>query len=85
MNHSDTVINAKVKIFLDKKMQRVIKNALKPESETPSSDRSETEVLIKKDYLIIETHASDTSALRAALNSYLRWVEGISKIVENIR
>jgi len=85
MNHSDTAINAKVKIFLDEKMQRVIKNALKPESETPSSDRSETEVLIKKDYLIIETHASDTSALRAALNSYLRWVEGISKIVENIR
>jgi tRNA threonylcarbamoyladenosine modification (KEOPS) complex Pcc1 subunit len=84
MNHSDTVINAKVKIFLDKKMQRVIKNALKPEADTPSSDRSETEVLIKNDYLVIETRASDTSALRAALNSYLRWVEGISKIVENI-
>ncbi len=84
MNHSDTVINAKVKIILEKKTQKVINDALKPESETPSSDRSETKVLIKNDYLVIETLASDTSALRAALNSYLRWVEGISKIVETI-
>jgi tRNA threonylcarbamoyladenosine modification (KEOPS) complex Pcc1 subunit len=84
MSNSDLTIHASVKITLNEKILQAIEKALKPESENPSSERSKTSVTTYKNELIIETWASDTTALRASLNSYLRWVEGIQNIVENI-
>lgn len=75
-------ISAKVNIVLDPDLLDAMKTALIPEAESPSSERSRTEVRIQGNELVIETVASDTSALRASLNSYLRWVQGIQGIVD---
>ena len=75
-------ISAKVNIVLDPDLLDAMKTALIPETESPSSERSRTEVRIQGNELVIETVASDTSALRASLNSYLRWVQGIQGIVD---
>lgn len=84
MYRSDESVKAMVSIQLDKSLLSSIEKALKPETETPSSDRSNTIVEIKDDQLVISTEASDTSALRASLNSYLRWVEGIQGIMDGL-
>lgn len=77
-------VNAIIKIDLDEAVLRVIDTALSPETETPSSERSETSIDIVDGTLVIETQASDTTALRASLNSYLRWVEGIQNILMSL-
>ena len=84
MDTPDEPVSAVIKIELNDKLLGVIETALVPEAETPSSDRSKTEVMIEENYLVIVTRASDTTALRASLNSYLRWVDGIQNIVEII-
>ena len=75
-------VSAKVAIDLDLDLLDAMKTALIPEAESPSSERSRTEVKIQGNELVIETFASDTTALRASLNSYLRWVQGIKGIVD---
>jgi len=81
MDSVDADVVSVVKLELDKKLLDAIDVALKPESESPSSERSKTSISIDENHLIIATYASDTTALRASLNSYLRWVEGIQNIV----
>ena len=75
-------VSAKVSIVLDPDLLDAVKKALIPEAESPSSERSRTDVIIQGNELVIETVASDTTALRASLNSYLRWVQGIQGIVD---
>ena len=75
-------VSAKVNIVLDPDLLDAVKTALIPEVESPSSERSRTGVSIQGNELVIETVASDTTALRASLNSYLRWVQGIQGIVD---
>jgi tRNA threonylcarbamoyladenosine modification (KEOPS) complex Pcc1 subunit len=77
-------IYAKVQIDFQDRLLLAIENSLNPESETPSSDRSQTLVRIEDESLILEIYANDTTALRASLNSYLHWIEGIQKIIESI-
>ena len=84
MDTPDDAVLAVIKIELNNKLLGVIETALVPEAETPSSDRSKTNVMIENNYLVIQTQASDTTALRASINSYLRWVDGIQNIVESI-
>lgn len=84
MFNPETPVLATITIDLDDKMLKVIETALVPETDTPSSDRSETSVLLKDNQLVIQTRASDTTALRASLNSYLRWVDGIQNILTDI-
>ena len=75
-------VSATVRIELDTDLLATMNTALIPEAESPSSERSKTEVTIQRNELVIETVASDTTALRASLNSYLRWVQGIQGIVD---
>ena len=75
-------ISAKVNIVLGADLLDAVKTALIPEAQSPSSERSRIEVRIQGNELVIETFASDTTALRASLNSYLRWVQGIQGIVD---
>jgi len=58
----------------------VIVSTLSPEigRELP---RTETNISRKGDTVTIKVHAKDTSAMRAALNSYLGWI----RITEDIR
>lgn len=84
MNSVDADVVSVVKLELDEKLLQAIDVALQPESENPSSERSKTSISIEDEHLIITTYASDTTALRASMNSYLRWVEGIQNIVLSI-
>lgn len=77
-------IHSEIYIKTSSDLKNIIIKALKPESETPSSNRSHTIVKTVDGGILISSTASDITALRAALNSYLRWVQGILNMVEKI-
>ncbi len=62
----------------------VVLNALGPETDSQSNERSSVELHPTIDGVRISVEASDTTALRAALNSYLHWVEGILRMFQNL-
>lgn len=63
-----------------KKMGHIVAESLQPELDNPSSDRSKVELIIKDGgEVALHITATDTSALRATLNSYLRWIGAITK------
>jgi tRNA threonylcarbamoyladenosine modification (KEOPS) complex Pcc1 subunit len=77
-------IEAVVSLKIKPEIRNILINALKPESELPTSERTQTSVNIQDDRLLIITHASDVTALRAALNSYMHWIKGILNLVDEI-
>jgi len=54
--------------------------ALKPEAKSPPTPRSRVRVDGEGSKLAVCFEASDTSALRAAINSYLHWIALIRDI-----
>jgi tRNA threonylcarbamoyladenosine modification (KEOPS) complex Pcc1 subunit len=60
--------------FSSEKQLKVVLEALKPETETSTTSRSKVDIKAEGQNLILEFKATDTSALRAALNSYLRLI-----------
>jgi len=60
--------------FPEKKQLDAIFLALEPETRIKLASRSKVEVRRQDEYLILVFEAEDTSALRAAINSYLHWV-----------
>ncbi|MDH5448281.1 MAG: KEOPS complex subunit Pcc1 [Candidatus Bathyarchaeota archaeon] len=56
------------------KLLKVLLKALLPETKKPTTSRSKVSVEGEGKKLTIRIEAKDTSALRATLNSYLRWV-----------
>ena len=58
----------------------IIIKALEPELESGISDRSKVLLKASEKGLVIEVSADDVIALRAAVNSYLYWVQGIMEI-----
>ena len=60
--------------FSSEKQLKVVLQALKPETETSSTSRSEVHLKTEEQILILDFRATDTSALRAAMNSYLRLI-----------
>jgi tRNA threonylcarbamoyladenosine modification (KEOPS) complex Pcc1 subunit len=65
---------ADVKIAFEKEKEaKSIHNSLKPEELLPDSARCKVIITRRKNVLCIEIDAKDTAALRAALNSFLRW------------
>ncbi len=55
--------------------------ALQPETKTAPVARSKVQVVGEGRNLILSFEAKDTSALRAAINSYLRWVHLTKDVV----
>jgi KEOPS complex subunit Pcc1 len=76
---------AEITLQMTEETADIIIKALKPEADTPSSNRSNT--LIEKNYNRVTIHvsANDTTALRASVNSYLHWVQGIIDMVREIK
>ena len=70
-------IEFKSEIFL-----QTIFEALKPETLSPPSRRSKAYVKVDGKTLILKFEAADTTALRAALNSYMRWIKLAVEILE---
>jgi len=64
---------------------RILESSLRPEVERPSSTRTRASLKAEGSVLKLEIIASDITALRAALNSYLRWVQSINEVIEKTR
>jgi tRNA threonylcarbamoyladenosine modification (KEOPS) complex Pcc1 subunit len=60
--------------FQSEKQLQVVLQALKPETETSTTNRSEVNMNPEGKSLVLDFRAKDTSALRAAVNSYLRLI-----------
>lgn len=66
--------NALIRLELSSKRQlEILLKALLPETRKPTTSRSRISIEGKDKTLIIRIETKDTSALRATLNSYLRW------------
>lgn len=50
-----------------------VRQALAPEEVLPASTRSKANVKRRENALFLRVDADDTAALRAALNSFIRW------------
>jgi KEOPS complex subunit Pcc1 len=64
----------------------IIYKTLMPEIEKPATRRSRANLEKNKRSLILKIEATDTIALRATLNAYLRWINsllGVLKVLEN--
>ncbi len=59
-------------------------NALKPETRKSPGSRSRTKVEKEDGKLKISFKAKDTSALRAAINAYLRWISLTRNVLESV-
>jgi KEOPS complex subunit Pcc1 len=62
----------------------IVSASLEPEVESLPSDRTDVDVKKEGDHLILEIRATDIVALRAGINSYLRWIEGILDMIDTI-
>ena len=81
-----TKTNATVRLKLSSKKQgQIIIDSLKPETSNPTSRRSKATIRMEDGVLILEIEAYDTTALRASLNSYLRWINSILDILINLK
>ncbi len=59
--------------FKDSKTAKVVMEALKVEGLPPKASRAEVDITHRKNILSLDINARDTAALRAAINSFLRW------------
>ncbi len=71
---------AKILVEAPRDAVDIIIKALRPELESSISDRSNVVVKVSEKGLVIQVSADDVTALRAAVNSYLYWVQGIMDI-----
>ena len=78
------MINAEVSIQLSPEIAAIVEKSLIPEVEHPVSQRSNVEIQAEEERLTISMEASDVTALRAAFNSYLRWVEAIINVIDSV-
>ena len=76
---------AEIRFNATEKLVNILSGALLPEAERPSSARSSVTMEIEGQMLAIQVRASDIAALRAALNSYLRWADAVIDVVERVR
>ena len=63
----------RLNFFSDNQLQ-VVTQALKPEIDSSKTSRSKVCMTLEGQTLILDFQATDTSALRAAINSYLRLI-----------
>ena len=83
MMHVGTLV-ATVHVEVPAGISGIIDESLAPEIERPTSERSNVTVSSETGEVVISIEASDIVALRAAINSYLRWVGAILDVVEAV-
>jgi tRNA threonylcarbamoyladenosine modification (KEOPS) complex Pcc1 subunit len=62
----------------------ILFSALLPETESIPSDRATTKVYVNGTSLYVEVNASDLTAMRAALNSYIAWISACMRTIGSI-
>ncbi|MEX0568295.1 MAG: KEOPS complex subunit Pcc1 [Candidatus Njordarchaeota archaeon] len=70
--------------FGDERHCNIFFKALKPETINPPSYRSNVKIIAEDGSLKIEICSKDLVSLRAAINSYLRWISLILATIEEI-
>ncbi len=65
---------------MDPRSSDIIIQALKPEIETPLSDRSSINLSIYDKGICLNIKAEDIVAFRSIINSYLHWIQGLYNI-----
>ena len=81
------VIKANVAIrinFYNSKQLATIVASLKPEINSPATHRANVTLQVHDCFLLLIVDAEDATALRAAVNAYLRWINSTVNIVETI-
>jgi tRNA threonylcarbamoyladenosine modification (KEOPS) complex Pcc1 subunit len=78
------IVVAEVRVDVPEGVSGLIGESLSPEVERPTSERSSVAVSAVGGQVVISVEASDVVALRAALNSYLRWVGAILDVVDAV-
>ncbi len=84
---SSNIIGGKSVIEIPLDSQRtaeILLAALLPETKSGPSDRATTQVSLRDTVLIITVEATDITALRAAMNSYIAWVSACIKSIEHV-
>ena len=71
--------------FKSKEQLESIFKALEPETRTALTSRSKVQMTREGNCLKLTFTASDTSALRAAMNSYLRWTLLTREVLETLK
>ncbi len=61
---------------------KIVLNALKPEVKKAPTKRSRTILKRQDTSLILKIEAEDTVALRATVNTYLRWIDTLRNVLE---
>ena len=79
MNAGATV---RIKFQSEQKLQTIL-TSLEPEINSPTA-RSQANLARKGNYLILKIEAKDTVALRAALNTYLIWMNSILNVFQTL-
>lgn len=62
---------------------RICKEAVELEAKNQALARSSVDLRIRRDGLVVDINSDDISSMRAALNTYLRWVGMCLDLVEN--
>jgi len=75
--------NVRLKFQSKEQLESIFK-ALEPETRTSLTKRSKVKVAKEGDALNLTLEATDTSALRAAINSYLHWILLTRDVIESL-
>ncbi len=71
---------AKITVEASREFVSVIMTSLNPELDRALSERSSIKVEASDRGVVVRVKADDMVALRAAVNSYLYWIQGIMEI-----
>lgn len=68
--------------FSSRRNLETVFEAVKPELHKQATSRSKTTLEKDTSSLTLKIEAQDTIALRAALNSYLRWINSVIEVLQ---
>ncbi|MBN2014771.1 MAG: hypothetical protein JW778_06290 [Candidatus Altiarchaeota archaeon] len=71
-----------VEISVPSKKADLCRRALEMETQSESLRRSKISIENKEDSLLLDIEADDLSALRASMNTYLRWADMCLKLID---
>lgn len=71
--------HAELFFHLDSPTARAVQGALSPETATAEVPKTTSRVILEPEGVRVVVEAEDLASLRAAVNSYLRWVDAAEK------
>ncbi len=70
--------------FANEKIAQAVYEAIIPEIKRPPSGRADVKIKLVGNKIILNISTTTISSLRAAINSYLRWIYSISETCKNL-